>query len=141
MSIRNRIREGSTFGHLHRYPSQGWLSGVCVGLAEFFDWNVKLVRVLFVAAFIISGFFPVGLIYLGLWYLMDDADSAPAARSERPRYREAPASAYASRSTPPRSSEDVKARFSRLEERLRNMEACVTSEEFELRRELRKLES
>ena len=31
-------------------------------------------------------------------------------------------------------------RVSRLEERLRNMEACVTSDEFELRRELRKLE-
>lgn len=147
MSIRNRIREGSTFGHLHRYPREGWLSGVCVGLAEFFDWNVKLVRVVFVAAFIISGFFPVGLIYLVLWYLMDDADTAPTPRAERPRYREASAGAYSSRSygsrsysAPPRSSEDVKARFTRLEERLRNMEACVTSEDFELRRELRKLE-
>lgn len=143
MSIRNRIREGSTFGHLHRYPRRGWLSGVCVGLAEFFDWNVKLVRVVFVAAFIISGFFPVGLIYLALWYLMDDADAAPAPRSERPRYRDASAASFSSSrsyGTPPRSSEDVKARFTRLEERLRNMEACVTSEDFELRRELRKLE-
>ena len=32
-------------------------------------------------------------------------------------------------------------RFARLEDRLGNMEECVTSNEFELRRELKKLES
>lgn len=142
MSIRDRVREGSFFERLRRYPREGWLSGVCVGLAEFFDWNVKLVRVVFAASFIISGFFPVGLIYLVLWYLMDEADAAPPARAERARYRSASDDSYSARShsSPPRSAEDVKSRFTRLEERLRNMEACVTSEEFELRRELRKLE-
>lgn len=140
MSIRDRVREGSFFERLRRYPREGWLSGVCVGLAEFFDWNVKVVRVVFLAAFIISGFFPVGLIYLVLWYLMDEAGSAPEPRAERHSYRGTSESAYSRSYSAPRSTEDVKTRFTRLEERLRNMEACVTSEEFELKRELRKLE-
>lgn len=144
MSIRDRVREGSFFERLRRYPREGWLSGVCVGLAEFFDWNVKVVRIVFAASFIISGFFPVGLIYLALWYLMDEAGSAPEPRAERYSYRSTSENSYSARNShsysSPRSTEDVKTRFTRLEERLRNMEACVTSEEFELKRELRKLE-
>lgn len=125
-------RQAGFFDRLRRYPRDGWIAGVCAGLAEFFDWNVKLIRVVFVAAFIISGFFPVGVIYIVLWYLMDEADPGPAATTSSagaaPTYRR------------PATADEVRARFSRLEQRLRNMEACVTSDEFELRRELRKLE-
>lgn len=146
MTIRDRVRrEAGFFDRLQRYPKQGWIAGVCAGLAEFFDWNVKLIRLLFVAAFIFSGFFPVGVLYLVLWYLMNDADQAPARPSQHtaddvPEARHTSryysgGTAYAAPTTA-----DLKARFSRLEERLRNMEACVTSDEFELRRELRKLE-
>jgi phage shock protein C len=133
MSIRDRAREAGFFDRLRRYPKQGWISGVCAGLADFFDWNVKLIRLVFVAAFIISGFFPVGLIYLVLWYLMEEDE--PARGAERPHRRSEPTPPAA----PPTPTE-LRLRFRRLEERLRNMEACVTSDEFELRRELRKLE-
>jgi phage shock protein C len=36
---------------------------------------------------------------------------------------------------------ELKARFARLDERLRDIEECVTDKEFELRRELKKLEA
>jgi hypothetical protein len=36
---------------------------------------------------------------------------------------------------------ELKYRFGRMEDRLRNMEECVTSKDYELRSELRKLES
>lgn len=130
MNMRERVREAGFFNRLRRFPKQGWISGVCAGLAEFFDWNVKLIRLVFVAAFIISGFFPVGVIYLVLWYLMDE-DEVPR-RVDAVRPAAAPAE--------PPSPSELRARFTRLEQRLRNMEACVTSDEFELRRELRKLE-
>ena len=126
-------RRPGFFDRLRRYPRDGWIAGVCAGLAEFFDWNAKLIRVVFVAAFIISGFFPVGVIYLVLWYLMDEAEPTPARSTFGAADGAAPFRA-------PPTADEVKARFSRLEERLRNMEACVNSDEFELRRELRKLE-
>lgn len=137
MSIRERVREGTFFERLRRYPQRGWVAGVCAGLAEFFDWNVKLLRVLFVAGLIVSGFFPIGLIYLVLWYLMEPADGDTRSPSS---HEDVTAGRYGSHSAPAPSATDVKARFTRLEERLRNMEACVTSDEFELRRELKKLE-
>lgn len=142
MSIRERVREGTFFERLRRYPQRGWVAGVCAGLAEFFDWNVKLLRVLFAAGLIFSGFFPIGLIYLVLWYLMEPADGeAPRAATADVGDASAKYRSYrdtSSASGP--SATDLKVRFTRLEERLRNMEACVTNDEFELRRELRKLE-
>lgn len=133
MSIRDRAREVGFFDRLRRYPKKGWISGVCAGLAEFFEWNAKLIRLVFVAAFIISGFFPVGVIYLVLWYLMDEDE--PQRRADGSYRRGEPPQP----SAPPTPAE-LRLRFRRLEERLRDMEACVTSDEFELRRELRKLE-
>lgn len=156
MSVRSRVREEiSLFQRMRRIPGRGWIAGVCAGLAEFFDWNVKLIRVLFVAGFVLGGFFPVGVIYLVLWYLMepeytDGSGPELAARYRRYRHRhdrhggddvgggDAKSYAYARNGA---STADVKARFSRLEQRLRNMEDCVTSHDFELRRELKKLES
>ncbi len=68
-----------------------------------------------------------------LWYLMDEDESERG--SDRAFRRGEPTPPAA----PPTPTE-LRLRFRRLEERLRNMEACVTSDEFELRRELRKLE-
>ena len=128
------IKSSSSFSRMRRYPEHGWIAGVCAGLADYLDWNIKLVRVIFIVAFIFSGFFPVGLVYCVLWYLLDASDgNAPMAHGGHnpPPY-----------STPPRSSAagDVRARFARLEQRLRGLEECVTSKDFELRREFRKLE-
>lgn len=143
MSIRDHVRQSDgLMSRLRRYPSRGWVAGVCYGLGVYFDWNVKLLRVLFVIGLLVSGFFPVGLIYLVLWYLMDPVEKdvaaaeapadrhAPSHREERAHYRET----YA-------GPGDVKTRFARMESRLRNMEECVSSKDFELRRELKKLES
>ncbi len=133
MSIRSRVREEvGLFQRMRRYPDRGWIAGVCAGLADFFDWNVKLIRLLFVAGLILGGFFPAGVIYLLLWYLMEPGD-APDSRSACASYASGSSAGAATPS-------ELKARFVRLEQRLRNMEACVTSHEFELRRELRKLE-
>lgn len=156
MSVRSRVREEiSLFQRMRRQPGRGWVAGVCAGLAEFLDWNVRIIRLLFIAGFIFGGFFPAGVLYLVLWYLMEpEYGSSRAAQSWR-RYRrhrrhshwrvdrtadeddEGDESEEPVRSNPT----ELKVRFTRLEERLRNMEACVASNEFELRRELRKLES
>lgn len=130
------IKSSMGFSSMRRYPQRGWIAGVCAGVADYFDWNVKLLRVIVAVAFLFSGFFPVGLVYCVLWYVLDPgpADDARADRSYTPSYGSPPPRAA-------RSSGDVTTRFSHLEDRLRNIEECVTSREFELRRELRKLET
>jgi phage shock protein C len=78
--------------------------------------------------------------YVILWYLME---SDPGVPGEIPPggVRGGSSDAGPRPSAPYPSSTELRARFARMEERLRNMESCVSSSEYELRRELRKLEA
>lgn len=125
------------FPDMRRYPRAGWIAGVCAGLAEAFDWNVKLVRLVFALAFFFGGFFPAGVVYLLLWYLMEEDPGRPGARTAQPSTDPPPSRIYTEGSY---TRGDARTRFARMEQRLRNLEECVTSKEFELRRELRQLE-
>ena len=121
------------FRGMRRIPERGVIAGVCAGVAEYFDWNVRLLRAILVVGFIFSGFFPIVVAYAVLWYVLDPLPEGSAASFEAPAAREAP--------TRPASMTEIKARFERLDQRLQNIEECVTDREFELRRELKKLEA
>lgn len=49
---------------------KGWIAGVCRGLAEHFDVSVTVTRILTVIAFILTGWFPVAVVYVLLALLM-----------------------------------------------------------------------
>ena len=129
------------FEGMRRIPQKGWIGGVCAGVAEYFDWNVRLLRLILVVTFLVSGFFPIVVVYLVLWYVLEEG--APGSSYDTyvpPTAAAAPAPAAAAPVRVPRMTE-LHARFARLDERLRNIEECVTDREFDLRRELKKLES
>ena len=139
MSVREKLR-GEMLSQMRRYPQRGWIAGVCVGVSEYFNWNVKLVRVLLIVALFCTSLFPLAIAYLVLWYLIDPVDSATpeAADASRQAASSNPGTAGPANFTSPSA---LKARFARLERRLGSMEECVVSKDFELRQELRKLES
>jgi phage shock protein C len=136
-----------------RYPDEGYIGGVCAGVSEFLDWNVRLIRALAVLTFVFGGFFPIVLVYGLLWYVMEETRGTPPLSGDDGHFRTGggdrgggSGGAYAERrhgsgsGSRYTSSADLKSRFSRLEQRLSSMEECVTSNDYELRRELRKLE-
>jgi phage shock protein C len=146
-----------------RYPDEGYIGGVCAGIAEFLGWNVRLIRALAILTFIFGGFFPIVLVYGLLWYVMEETRGKllpPSDRYDGPGPsdlgdgpRGGSGGHYASRSYTGggssserdsrynyTTSADLKSRFSRLDARLSSMEECVTSNDYELRRELSKLE-
>jgi phage shock protein C len=133
MSARN-------FSGLRRIPERGVVAGVCAGLAEFFGWNVKLLRAGLVIVFLFTGFFPIVIAYCVLWYALDpiggDASSSGysgGGGGDGPHGSSGPVRRP--------SMAEVQARFERLDARLRGIEECVTDKEFDLRRELKKLEA
>jgi len=46
------------------------LGGVCGGIADYLGWDPILVRMLYVAASILSAAFPGTLVYIILWIVM-----------------------------------------------------------------------
>ena len=55
---------------LYRSTSQKMLGGVCGGLAEYFDLDVSLVRLLFVALDFVTGIAPLFFFYIIAWIVI-----------------------------------------------------------------------
>lgn len=56
-------------GGLYR-SRRGIIFGVCRGLADRFDLSAFWLRVITIATFILTGFFPVGVVYILMALLM-----------------------------------------------------------------------
>ncbi|AKK08477.1 PspC domain protein [Corynebacterium atrinae] len=56
---------------LHRSITDRYVAGVLGGIAETYGWNPTLVRLLFVASFLLPG--PQAILYLVAWILMPEA--------------------------------------------------------------------
>ncbi len=55
---------------LKRSPKNAMIAGVIAGFAEYFVIDVTVLRVLFVAAVLVTGFFPLGLAYIIAIFIM-----------------------------------------------------------------------
>ena len=50
--------------------SNQMIAGVCAGLADYFGWDVTLVRIAYALLSILSAGFPGALVYIILWVVM-----------------------------------------------------------------------
>lgn len=112
------------------------IGGVCGGLANRFGWDPVLVRIAGVIMFIMSGFFPIGVIYIMVMILTPYTPQGYA----RGRDPEEDAFWRGVSDRPRATFSQMKYTFMDLEDRLQRMERKVTSEEWRLRKEFRDLE-
>lgn len=103
----------------------GVLFGVCRGLAEYFDLSVFWVRIIALAAFIFTGLWPAGVVYLILALVMKPS---PVVRLDNEAQTEFYHSYADSR---PMALGRLKRSFDQLERRLRRLEDVVTSRDFQ----------
>jgi phage shock protein PspC (stress-responsive transcriptional regulator) len=54
------------------------IAGVCGGLAEYLGWSATRFRIGYVIVAALSAGFPGILVYLALWFLMPEEQSASA---------------------------------------------------------------
>ena len=47
------------------------IGGVCAGIADYFEWDITLVRIIYVLATFFTAF-SGGLVYLILWLIMPE---------------------------------------------------------------------
>ncbi|KPF76423.1 phage shock protein C [alpha proteobacterium AAP81b] len=108
----------------------GKFLGVCAGIADYFGWDVTLVRVGFVLATVSGvGFLP--LVYLAINWIVDPKPSMlyNDSADEREFWRKV-------RVSPQRTVRDVNAAFRDADRRLRGIEAYVTSSNQRLANEI-----
>jgi phage shock protein C len=99
--------------------------GVCRGLSNYFNLRVAWVRVLTVAVLLVSGIWPIVVVYLIAGVLMKPEPMIPFETEEQKDFYDG----YTANRH--RTLRDLKRRFTNLDRRLRRMEDTVTSRDFE----------
>jgi phage shock protein C len=107
------------------------LAGVCAGLADYLGWDVTAVRVVWIIATLFWAPVMVVTYVVAAWVF----DPKPGSRLARRRM--SASEPLAEPVAPSYRFADARARFERLETRLRTLECVVTSREFQIDRELR----
>ena len=148
---RPRSRNNGSFGsgyrtrRLYRDPRRAKLGGVCAGVARYFGIEVWLARCLAVTGVIFMGQIVVPA-YLIAWVVLDKAPRFDdgvdrASRGDGDREYGSPAPELGPRFSPRRNLRDTQADLDQLELKLRRMETHVTSGQYELQRELNRIDT
>ncbi len=116
---------------LYRNPRQGKLCGVCAGVAEYFGTDVTIVRVATIVSAIIFSI-PTLIAYIAGCFLLPERPEALYGNEQEKQFWQSV------RSSPSGTFSRARRKFMDLEQRLRRMEALVTSREFDLNRELKR---
>jgi len=142
-------------GELFRDPSRGKIAGVCAGLADYFDMETWLVRILVVSGVLLGmGWFIV--IYIAGWFILDKkTNTSPKMKSDlkdrvvsaAEKVREDITSEsikvksriWQAGEPPKQAFHDIRRKFKTLERELRSIERYVTSAEYTVSREINKL--
>ncbi len=60
---------------LYRSSKQRMVAGICGGLAEYFDMDVNIMRLLFVAISLLSVLFPMVIFYIIAWIIVPERET------------------------------------------------------------------
>lgn len=139
---------------LYRDTEKGKIAGVCAGVAEYFGWELWLVRIIFISGFLLTGSFFFMAYVIG-WFVLDKKSSADIQKSPLSKAAdttkgwvsnlgddvkvEVKSKVWQAGEPPKQAFKDINNHFVKLELRLRKMESYVTSSEFQLNREFNKL--
>ncbi|WP_105168904.1 envelope stress response membrane protein PspC [Pseudoalteromonas sp. T1lg23B] len=126
---------------LYRDPKRGKIAGVCAGLSDYFNMELWLVRILVITAVLLSGGPLFVVAYIACWFILDTKPYSGAHKSDNDN--DDPISVkfkvWQKGEPPRRALFDLKERLTRLDSRIQNMEKYVTSSEFTVSREIKKL--
>ncbi|MCJ7595132.1 MAG: envelope stress response membrane protein PspC [Desulfobacterales bacterium] len=116
-------------GGLYR-SRQGVILGVCKGIAQYFDFSVFWARAIAIILLLVTGFWPITILYFIAALLMKPEPVVPIQSSEEQEFSD---SYIHSRK---RAIDRLKRRFGNLDRRIQRMEHTVTSREFDWEKRL-----
>lgn len=131
---------------LLRDDINGKVAGVCAGIADYFGWEVWLVRIITVSAFFLGAGGLVSVLYIAAWVVLEKkskaaftvttmADLSPATE----KAVEVKTRVWQRGEAPKDALQHLSNQFNGLELRLRDLERHVTSAKFQLNREFNRL--
>jgi phage shock protein C len=136
-----RRRDG--FGmNLYRNKKDGWFGGVCAGLADHFNIEPWIARLIVVAGLMFFGFLTL-LAYIGACVAMAPRPKGPVQQEfqyDENSHQDRPRNLFRYGESPGERLNTAKERLNRTLSRVERMERYVTSKRYELDREFSKIQ-
>ncbi|MGI5308810.1 envelope stress response membrane protein PspC [Rheinheimera sp. WS51] len=134
-------------GELLRDDSNAKIAGVCAGIADYFGWEVWLVRIITLSGlFLGSGF--IFMLYIAAWVVLEKKSLAQAKQKTsgvssktltKERHIEVKTRVWQRGEAPKQALQHLSHQFNDIELRLRDIERHVTSTKFQLNKEFNNL--
>lgn len=131
---------------LLRDDANGKIAGVCAGIADYFGWELWLVRIITVSAFFLGAGGFVFVLYVAAWVVLEKKSKAAARLETTADYKpaterpvEVKTRVWQRGEAPKQALQHLSNQFNGLELRLRDIERHVTSTKFQLNREFNSL--
>lgn len=139
---------------LYRDTEKGKIAGVCAGIANYFGWELWLVRIIFISGVLLTGSF-FFMAYIIGWFILEKKPKGDTAKAETFSFKdrgkgwvsnadeevkvEVKSKVWQAGEPPKQAFKDIHNNYGKLELRLRKLETYATSAEFNLNREISKL--
>ncbi|MEH8017850.1 envelope stress response membrane protein PspC [Rheinheimera muenzenbergensis] len=131
---------------LLRDDANGKIAGVCAGIADYFGWELWLVRIITISAFFLGAGGLVLVLYIAAWVVLEKKSKATFKTSttadlspQTEKVVEVKTRLWQRGEAPKDALQHLSSQFNGLELRLRDMERHVTSAKFQLNREFNSL--
>lgn len=130
---------------LLRDDLNGKIAGVCAGIADYFGWELWLVRVVTLASVLLGFGTFIPVLYLVGWIVLrkksQTLGSMPAQQPVDAVFKpvEVKTRIWQRGESARQASLHIRRQFDEIEHRVRNIESYVTSNRYQLDREFRKL--
>ncbi len=125
--------------HLYRDPANGKLTGVCAGVANYFEVEYWVVRILVVSAALLGGGFLVVLAYAAMTFLLDKQDVRDIHDYQQKTKHNVKSKPWSAGESVNSVLSNVEDEIYGIEKRLRAMEAHVTSESYKVNKAFKQL--
>ncbi|GAP76933.1 MULTISPECIES: envelope stress response membrane protein PspC [Pseudoalteromonas] len=126
---------------LYRNPERGKLGGVCAGVSDYFNFELWLVRIIFISAVLLAGGPLFIVAYIAAWLILEKKPAAEqtAPSSKSAHVGEVKAKVWQKGEPPRKALKELKEYLGELDNRIQHMETHVTSPTFTVDREINKL--
>jgi len=122
--LRDRIEALASSQGIYR-SRRGIFMGVCRGLAEYFNFSVVWLRIITLALFLFTGFWPVGVFYIMAGLLIKMEPVSPLSTEKDQEFYDTYTHSRQS------AIQKIKRKFENIERRIQRMEHTVTSKGFD----------
>ena len=124
LKFRDRMHALAAANGIYR-SRRGIFLGVCRGLGEHFDISVFWTRVAVFGMFLITGFWPVGVLYIVAGLVLKPEPMIPLENETDQEFYQSYTTSRAS------AIQRIKRKFDNIDRRIQRMEHTVTSREFD----------